>query len=169
MNVDKKLSHRNIKKVKVMKVLIVYETKYGNTQKCAETMGEVLKASGNDITVSKVDAVEMNSISDYGAIVVGSPTYASSQAKSIKKFISSLAVEPGTKIVVFDTHSGDGMTTSGPMRKAMEKMEKQIAKNPNLMKIMGGLKVAVNGIKGPLVDGELEKCKAFAKEISEKL
>jgi hypothetical protein len=31
------------------------------------------------------------------------------------------------------------------------------------------LKIAVNGIKGPLVEGELEKCKAFAKEIAEKL
>ena len=152
-----------------MKVLIVYETKYGNTQKCAEAMGDVLKASANDVTVVKVDAVEMDSIKDYEAIIVGSPTYASSQAKTIKKFISSLVVEPGTKIVVFDTHSGDGVTTKGPMRKAMEKMEKQIAKNPNLTKIMSGLKVAVNGIKGPLVDGELEKCKTFAKEIAEKL
>ena len=101
MNVDKKLSHRNnilncsnqtkrnIKKVKVMKVLIVYETKYGNTQKCAETMGEVLKDAGNDVTVVKVDAVDMDSIKDYEAIIVGSPTYASSQAKTIKKFISN--------------------------------------------------------------------------------
>ena len=152
-----------------MKVLIVYETKYGNTQKCAETIGEVLKSSGNEVSVIKVDAVKMDSIKDYGAFVIGSPTYASSPAKSIKKFISSLTVEPGTKIVVFDTHSGDGINTKGPMRKAMEKMEKQIQKNSNLTKIMSGLKVAVNGIKGPLVEGELEKCKAFAKEIAEKL
>jgi flavodoxin len=155
--------------VKVTKVLIVYETKYGNTQKCAETIGEVLKGSGNEVSVVKVDAVEMDSIKEFGAIIVGSPTYASSPAKSIKKFISSLSVEPGTKIVVFDTHSGDGITTGGAMRKSMEKMEKKIAKNPNLTKIMGGLKVAVNGIKGPLVDGELDKCKAFANEIGEKL
>ena len=91
-----------------MKVLIVYETKYGNTKKAAETMGEVIKEKGNDVTVVKVDVVEKEQIKDYKAIVVGSPTYASSQAKSIKKFISSLDVEAGTKIVVFDTHSGDG-------------------------------------------------------------
>jgi flavodoxin len=152
-----------------MKVLIVYETKYGNTQKCAEAIGEVLEGAGNEVTVNKVDTVKMDSIKDYGAIVVGSPTYASSPARSIKKFISSLNVEPGTKVVVFDTHSGDGVSTGGAMRKSMEKMEKQIAKNANLTKIMTGLKIAVNGIKGPLVEGELEKCKAFAKEIAEKL
>ncbi len=152
-----------------MKVLIVYETKYGNTQKCAEAIGEVLEGAGNEVTVNKVDTVQMDSIKDYGAIVVGSPTYASSPARSIKKFISSLKVEPGTKVVVFDTHSGDGVSTGGAMRKSMEKMEKQIAKNANLTKIMTGLKIAVNGIKGPLVEGELEKCKAFAKEIAEKL
>jgi len=60
-----------------MKVLIVYETKYGNTKKAAETIGEVIKEAGNDITVAQVDAVEMDTIKDYEAIVIGSPTYAS--------------------------------------------------------------------------------------------
>lgn len=152
-----------------MKVLIVYETKYGNTKKAAESIGEVIKEAGNEVTVVKVDAVEMDSIKDYGAIVIGSPTYASSQAKSIKKFISSLSVEEDTKVVVFDTHSGDGISTGGAMRRAVIKMEKQIHKNPNLQKIMNGLQVAVKGIKGPLIEGELEKCKAFGKEIAKNL
>jgi flavodoxin len=152
-----------------MKVLIVYETKYGNTKKAAETMGDIIKEADNDVTVMKVDAVERERIKDYEALVIGSPTYVSSQAKSIKKFISSLDVEAGTKIVVFDTHSGDGINTGGPMRKAVKKMEKQIEKNPNLEKIMNGLQVAVKGIEGPLIDGELEKCKAFAKKIVENL
>ena len=148
-----------------MKVLIVYESKYGNTKKVAETMGEVIKEAGNEVSVEKVDAVELESIKDYDALVVGSPTYASSQAKSIKKFISSLSVKKDTKIVVFDTHSGDGVSTGGPMRRAVKKMEKQIEKNPNLNKIMAGLQIAVKGIQGPLVEGELEKCKIFAKEM----
>jgi flavodoxin len=152
-----------------MKVLIVYETKYGNTKKAAETIGEVIKDAGNEITVVKVDAVEMDTIKDYGAIVIGSPTYVSAHAKSIKKFISSLTVEPDTKIVVFDTHTGDGVKTSGPMRRAVKKMEKQIQKNPNLKKIVKGLQVAVKGIKGPLIEGELDKCKEFAKEIAQNL
>ena len=152
-----------------MKVLIVYETKYGNTKKVAETIGEAIKEEGNEITVAKVDAVEMDTVKDYEAIVIGSPTYASSQAGSIKKFISSLIVEPDTKIVVFDTHSGDGISTGGVMRRAVKKMEKQIQKNPNLKKIMNGLQVAVNGIKGPLIEGELEKCEAFGKEIAKNL
>ncbi|MFW9882175.1 MAG: flavodoxin family protein, partial [Candidatus Thorarchaeota archaeon] len=152
-----------------MKVLIVYETRYGNTKRAAETIGEVIKETGNDITVVKVDAVVMDTIKDYDAIVIGSPTYAGSQARSIKKFISSLAVQPNTKIVVFDTHIGDGITSGGIMRRAVKKMEKQIQKNPNLKKIVNGLQVAVKGIKGPLIEGELEKCKAFAKEIAKNL
>ncbi|MFX1345081.1 MAG: flavodoxin family protein [Promethearchaeota archaeon] len=152
-----------------MKVLIVYETKYGNTKKAAETIGEVIKEVGNDITVVKVNTVEMDTIKEYDAIVIGSPTYAGSQARSIKKFISSLSVKPDTKIVVFDTHTGDGITTGGVMRRAVKKMEKQIQKNQNLKKIMNGLQVAVKGIKGPLVEGELEKCKVFAKEIAKNL
>ncbi len=152
-----------------MKVLIVYETKYGNTKKAAETIGESIKEAGNEITVVKVDAVEMDSIKDYGAIVIGSPTYASSQAKSIKKFINSLSVEEDVNIVVFDTHTGDGKSTGGIMRRAVKKMEKQIEKNPKLNKVMDGLQVAVKGIKGPLIDGELDKCKEFGKELAKKL
>ncbi|MHA2009686.1 MAG: flavodoxin family protein [Candidatus Hodarchaeales archaeon] len=152
-----------------MKVLIVYETKYGNTKKAAETIGDVIKEAGNETAVIKVDAVEKDTIKDYGAIVIGSPTYASNQARSIKKFISSLTVEKGTKVAVFDTHTGDGISTGGAMRRAVKKMEKQIQKNPNLEKIMPGLKVAVKGIKGPLIEGELEKCRAFAKEIAKNL
>ncbi len=152
-----------------MKVLIVYETKYGNTKKAAETIGESIKEAGNEITVVKVDAVEMDSIKDYGAIVIGSPTYASSQAKSIKKFITSLSVEEDVNIVVFDTHTGDGKSTGGIMRRAVKKMEKQIEKNPKLNKVMDGLQVAVKGIKGPLIDGELDKCKEFGKELAKKL
>ncbi len=152
-----------------MKVLIVYETKYGNTKKAAETIGESINEAGNEITVVKVDAVEMDSIKNYGAIVIGSPTYASSQAKSIKKFITSLSVEEDVNIVVFDTHTGDGKSTGGIMRRAVKKMEKQIEKNPKLKKVMGGLQVAVKGIKGPLIDGELDKCKEFGKELAKKL
>ena len=152
-----------------MKVLIVFETKYGNTKKAAETIGEVIKDAGNEITVVKVDDVEMDTIKDYKAIVIGSPTYASNQARSIKKFISSLSVEADTKIVVFDTHTGDGKSTGGVMRRAVKKMEKQIQKNPNLKKIVNGLQVAVKGIKGPIIEGELDKCKEFAKEIAKNL
>ena len=111
----------------------------------------------------------MDSIKNYGAIVIGSPTYASSQAKSIKKFITSLSVEEDVNIVVFDTHTGDGKSTGGIMRRAVKKMEKQIEKNPKLKKVMGGLQVAVKGIKGPLIDGELDKCKEFGKELAKKL
>ena len=43
----------------------------------------------------------------------------------------------------------------------VKKMEKQIQKNPNLKKIINGLQVAVKGIKDPLIEGELDKCKEF--------
>ena len=150
-----------------MKVLITYVTKYGNTKMCAEAIGESIKEAGNDVTVVEVDAVDVSTIKDYEALVIGSPTYASSQAKPIKKFINSLTDE--LKIVVFDTHTGDGIKTGGAMRRAVKKMEKQIAKNPKLTKIMGGLQIDVKGIKGPLIDGELDKCKKFGKEIASKL
>ena len=75
-------------------------------------------------------------------------------------------------MVVFDTHIGPGGENSGGgmLKKAVKKMEKQIQqKTPKLKKLTSGLQVAVKGMKGPLVDGELERCKAFGKEILSKL
>jgi len=34
---------------------------------------------------------------------------------------------------------------------------------------VNGLQVAVEGIKGPLIEGELDKCKEFGKEIAKNL
>ncbi len=104
-----------------MKILVVYETKYGNTKKAAETISEGIKEEGNETDIVHVNDVEKESIKDYDAIIIGSPTYVGSHAKSIKKFISSLSVEGDMKIVVFDTHTGDGKSTGGMMRKAVKK------------------------------------------------
>lgn len=154
-----------------MKVLVVYETKYGNTKKAAEAIGEGIEEKGHDVSLVKVNIANKENVKDFEVIVIGSPTYAGSHAGSIKRFIKSLAEQKleEKQIVVFDTHIGGGGEGSGGgfLKKAVQKMEKQIQKEiPKLKKITNGLQVAVKGIKGPLVEGELQKCKKFGKEIA---
>jgi flavodoxin len=157
-----------------VKVLIVYETKYGNTKKAAEVIGKEIESAGNEINVVKVSDVKTEELKDYEAFVIGSPTHAGSHVGSIKKFINLLSDSSfdGKKIAVFDTHTGSGGEGSGGglLKKAKQKMEKQIQKQaPKLEKIINGLQVAVKGMKGPLIDGELDRCKEFAKKIASNL
>jgi flavodoxin len=153
-----------------MKNIIIYETKFGNTKKAAEAIGEGISEGGHDVTVKHVKDIDLDEIKEFDLVVIGSPTYAGSHVPSIRKFISNLSdlnLE-GKSIIAFDTHSAGGEGTF--LRKAVFKMEKQIRKKMPKMKIlMNGLQVKVHGIKGPLVDGELEKCKEFGKEIASNL
>ncbi len=49
-------------------------------------------------------------------------------------------------------------------------MEKRInEKVPRLKLIVPGLSIKVADMKGPIVDGELPKCKEFGKQIANKL
>ena len=152
-----------------MKVVIVYETKFGNTKLAAEAIGEGLGEEGHDVLVKYVKEINVDEVKDVGMIVIGSPTYVGRPAGSISKFINKLSDVnlEGKFIAVFDTNMGGG---EGFLRKAVPKMEKQIMKKiPGIKKAMDGLQVGVSGIKGPLKDGEIEKCKEFGKELASHL
>lgn len=163
-----KLFYQEMKRRDVnMKVIIVYETKFGNTKLAAEAIGEGLTEEGHDVVVKYVKDIDVNEAKDFDMIIVGSPTYVGRHAGSIKKFISKLSDVnlEGKSIAAFDTNISGGEGKF--LRKAVFKMEKQIMKKiPGIKKAIDGLQVGVQGIKGPLIEGELEKCKEFGKKLA---
>ena len=67
----------------------------------------------------------------------------------------------GKKFAVFDTYMGRDF------EKAVKKMEKRISeKAPGLRRISDGLSIKVQGMKGPIAEGELPKCKEFGRNIA---
>ena len=146
-------------------MLIVYETKFGNTKKAAETIAEGMKEVEQINTeVINVNDVDYSKVRDFDAIIIGSPTWAGNCTETIKNFINELT---GLSLneksyVVFDTNSGLPL-----LSKAVKKMEKRIDKLiPNLKRILPGLPIRVKGTKGPIIEGELPKCQNFGKEIA---
>ncbi|MEM3712069.1 MAG: hypothetical protein QXR97_00800 [Thermoproteota archaeon] len=56
------------------------------------------------------------------------------------------------------------------LKKAAEKMEKQVSeKAPEMRRLLPGLSIKVEGLKGPVADGEFSKCREFGREIVIKL
>ena len=147
-----------------MRVLIVYESKYGNTKLVAETIGEGMKeVEGINLDIKNIEEIDVTNIDNFDAILIGSPNHYFKQTRAIKKFITQLAAIPleGKSFAVFDTH------LKNIRHRAVEKMEEQIKKNiPNMKMIMPGLKIRVKGIKGPITEGELPKCKEFGKLVA---
>lgn len=147
-----------------MKALIVYDTKYGNTKKVAELIGEGYKSiEGNEATIENVSEVDLEKSENYDIIIIGSPNHAGSYTGKVKKFIkgfSDSAVK-GTSFAAFDTYMGKDF------EKTMKKIEKLVNKvMPNLEMASSGLSIKVGGMKGPIVDDELPKCKNFGIELA---
>jgi len=149
-----------------MKVLIVFDTKHGNTQKVAELIVDGLNSvEGNETEVANVKDFDLNEDKTYDIIIIGSPNHMGSHTKSIKKFInnfSSTTVKINS-FAVFDTYM------KGDFEKAVKKMEKQLTKNfPNSTMALPGLSIKVGGMKGPIVEEDLSKCKEYGIELAKK-
>ena len=151
----------------MVKVLVVYDTKYGNTKLVAEKIVEgISEVEGVETAISDVEEVNLEKVADYDAIWIGSPSHIGISARSIRKFIDKLGkLDLKAKwVAVFDTY------LVGDFEKAVKKMEKRIGeKVPGLKLMIPGLSIKVGGTKGPILDEELPKCKDFGRKIATQL
>ena len=150
-----------------MKVFVVYDTKWGNTKLVAETIIEGMKeVKGIEAAISDVKGVNLEKVAEADAILIGSPNHWGGPVRGVKKLIDKLGkLDLKAKwAAVFDTYLG------GDFEKAVKKMEKRIGEKVlGLKLIVPGLSIKVGGMKGPIVDGELPKCKEFGKKIANQL
>jgi flavodoxin len=152
----------------MVKVIVVYESKYGNTKRVAETIMEgIREVQGAETVLNELKEVDLNKIAEYDVILIGSPNHYGGPTKSVSEFIDKLGKLnlDGRHFAVFDTYLGKGF-----FEKAAKKMEKRInEKVPGLKQIGPMLSIAVQGSKGPIVEGELPKSKDFGKKIATQL
>ncbi len=145
------------------KVIIVYDSKYGNTKHAAETIVQGMEEAQEIETIlSEVKNLDFDSILDCEVILIGSPNHIGGPTKNIKRFIDKLrTLELKEKqIAVFDTYLGKDF------EKALKKMEKRINKKiPQSKLITSGLSIKVEGMKGPISEEELLRCKDFGRKI----
>ncbi len=147
--------------------LIVYESRYGNTKRVAETIAKGMqRIDGIETVLSEVKGVDLSAIPRVEAIVIGGPNHMGGPTRGIKKFIdklSSLSLE-GKRFAVFDTYGG------GDFEKATKKMEQRVREKAPAMKMMAsGLSIKVEGMKGPIAEGELPKCEDFGAKLASEL
>lgn len=147
--------------------IVVYESKYGNTKIVAEKISEGLNAGkGIKVDLRSLKEVEVNKIPEYDVILVGSPNHIGGPTRGIKKFIDKLGKLDlkDKQAATFDTY------LSKDFEKAVKKMEESlIEKVPGLIIVSPGLSIRVQGMKGPIVEEELSKCKEFGRKILAKI
>jgi len=147
-----------------VKAIVVYESKYGNTKLVAENIIEGMRQiKGIETVLSELKEVDFDDIINYNVTLLGSPNHFGGPTRSIRKFIDKLGKLnlQGKLVAVFDTY------IKGDFEKAVKKMEKRInEKVPGLKIVAPGLSIKVQGMKGPILEEELLKCKDFGNKIA---
>jgi len=67
------------------KILVIYYSRSGNTEKMAKLIAEGIQAEGVDVVVKRVQEAGVDELLEYDGIVAGSPTYYGSMAWELKK------------------------------------------------------------------------------------
>ncbi len=149
-----------------MKVLIVFDTKHGNTQKVGELIADGINSvEGNETEVVNVKDFNLSGEMTYDLILIGSPNHVGTYTKSIKKFVKNISGSTlnVNSFAAFDTYM------KGDFEKAVKKMEKQLIENfPNSTIALPGLSIKVGGMKGPIVEEDLSKCKEYGSNLAKK-
>ncbi len=152
----------------MVRVFILYDSKYGNTKLVAEKIAEGLKSAGVMVDAGHVREVGLDGAVCSDLIAIGAPNHMGRPSRTMKRFIDYLATADlkATKVAVFGTYAG----RARPIDRAVKKLESMVqAKLPNLKLVLPGLSVRVNGMKGPVMEEELPRCVEFGRAIATQL
>ena len=161
-----------------MKAIVIYHTRFGNTERIAKSLEMGLKeASGiqdvvctnvRDVMVSAVD----NSLKEYNIICIGAPTEGFSAPKPIKEFLAKLkGVNLSGKYgFAFDTKVDSKL--SGSAAKFIEKELKSLGLQivaPRESAIVFALKETGTITGAKLKEGEDERFKQIGLQVGTEL
>lgn len=146
-----------------MRALVVYDSVYGNTEKIAEAIGGAI--TGGEVRVLRGGEVGPPELENISLLVVGAPTQGGRATPAIRDFLDrvSKAEINGLDAAAFDTRVVSRVANifgyaAGRIASSLKK------KGANLVAEPEGF--FVDGTKGPLTEGELERAAAWGKGLS---
>ena len=156
-----------------MKALVVYDSKFGNTERIAQVIGNAL-GSSYEVEVLQVGTIAPDPFEGLELLIVGSPTQRFNPTEGIKNFLKSLPSSrlKDIKVAAFDTRLTiediEEIAILAFFVRFFGYAAKPIA---NGLKRKGGTLILppegfyVQGMEGPLVEGEIERVEDWARQI----
>jgi flavodoxin len=151
-----------------MKILIVYDSRHGNTERIARTIQDVIHKT-NEVQLKKVKDTSSEDLYNIDFLVVGSPTHGGRASKNTKQFFYSLADNSLTKIkaATYDT----GLSVNGPKRfmRNVFRLLGYTSENTTKMLKEKGAKIITSKTffilkkEGALVKGEIKRAEKWAE------
>jgi flavodoxin len=148
-----------------MKALVVYDSKFGNTERLARAIAEELGAGEPAVLVAAGAASERD-LAGIDLLVVGGPTQGHGLSPALRAFLERIPQEAVRDVptVTFDTRLSwprllSGSAAAGSARR-LEKKGARLLVPPESFLVTKG--------EGPLAEGELARASSWANEVRAK-
>lgn len=147
------------------KALVIYDTKFGNTEKIAQALASGLEEQGITVDCIQVNNVQIDTLPDYNFLAIGGPTHGFGMSKPIKNFFKELETIDLREKHTFAFDTKNPPRYWGSAAKGIEKRLKKLGTN-----IVHSRKSAfVKGLKGPLHENSEATFRAIGIEIAKLL
>ncbi len=155
-----------------MKISIVYDSFFGNTERLAKAIGSSFGREA-DVAVTKAAETAPPALVGTSLLIVGSPTRGFRPSEATSRFLASIPEGALTGIVVaaFDTRVALDRIPQ-PLRLLARIFGYAAAPMAARLRKKGGILAAppegffVSASEGPLVEGEEERAAAWARKIA---
>ena len=144
-----------------MKVLVVYDSVYGNTEQIARSIGGAI---ANDVKVLHARETEPSELQGIDLLIAGAPTQGGRPTQAMQDFLKRASESDikGMNVATFDTRISAKWVgifgyAAGRIAKNLKKKGGTLLLNPEPF--------FVEGTQGPLKEGELERAAAWAQEV----
>ena len=155
-----------------MKILIIYDSFFGNTANIARAIGEALSPK-NQVEVVRISALKPEQLTGVDLLIVGSPTRAFRPTKPIVKFLKNLpnGALKNVQVAAFDTRINPAEGNSRFLNICVKLFGYAAGPLARLLVRKGGRQICepagffVKASEGPLKEGELQRATEWVKNV----
>jgi flavodoxin len=147
-----------------MKVLVVYDSVYGNTEQIAKAIAGAIPSG--EVQALRVGEANPTELATLDLLIMGSPTQGGRATPAMQEFLGKIAASALTvvKVAAFDTRLSTKWV--GIFGYAAGKIAESL-KEKGATLVVAPQPFYVKGKEGPLKEGEVERAAAWAKRILE--
>ena len=156
-----------------MNIAYYHASKFGNGAMVAEEFKKIMAARGITVSIQHIRDANPKDLPQADLYVFSSPGRIGKPKGSVRRFLSKVSLEPGTRYAILTTQGApkpDKKTGKMPTQEELDRWERVIPIMNELLEAKGLKKVAegavwVTGLKGPLEEGWQHKVAAFADQV----
>lgn len=146
-----------------MNALVIYDSQFGNTERIAQAIADILHAFGPAQAV-RLDPAHPVELQGADMLILGSPTQGWRPTKAMQAFLGTVSSEQlhGVAVACFDTRFQKPRWLTGSAARVMAKTLQEMG----IRLLVPPESFFVSATEGPLVTGESERAATWARMLA---